>query len=788
MEVSGSSNIHKLFTEAQAIQKKQGDAFISIDSLIAALPSHKDISEALKSAGISKDLLIATISKLRGSRKVDSKHAEDLFEALSKYATNLVLKAQESELDPVIGRDEEIRRCIQILARRTKNNPVLIGEPGVGKTAIAEGLAVRIAAGDVPESLKAQLWSLDVGALVAGAKYRGEFEERLKAVLKEVEESSGGVILFIDELHLLMGAGKSDGAMDAANLLKPLLARGKLRCIGATTLNEYREHIEKDSAFERRFQPVFVNEPSVEATITILRGLKDRNETYHGVRITDAALVSAAQLADRHITQRFMPDKAIDLVDEACANVRVQLDSQPEVIDQLERKKFQLEIEKKALDKEKDEASKKRKREVEDEIGAIKTKLDPLQRQWQMEKTVVQELREKQDKLEKLRAKAETAKRGGNVQQAADLIYFAIPETEEQIKRLTADMEKQKGSNKMLAEVVTDENIMEVVSRWTGIPISKLQQGQRERLLTIFDRLNERVKGQSHVCEAVADAILRSRAGLAAENQPMASFLFMGPTGVGKTELAKALAFELFDDEKKMTRIDMSEYSEQHSVARLIGAPPGYVGHDEGGQLTEAVRRRPFSVVLFDEIEKAHKKVLVALLQLLDDGRLTDGMGRTVDFTNTIVIMTSNIGSEYILNGDTDTALAMCRSHFPPEFLNRLDLIMFNPLNENTLRAIGKCMVDQVSATLEENSGIQLKVTQEAIDRIVRDGYDSAFGARPIRRMLEREVSTQVAHLVVAGRAVAGDAVLVSIGSNHQLSFVVAKGGATIDRMQDDRM
>eukprot|EP00299_Pterocystis_sp_00344_P006851 c1919_g1_i1.p1 GENE.c1919_g1_i1~~c1919_g1_i1.p1 ORF type:complete len:724 (+),score=175.75 c1919_g1_i1:87-2258(+) len=711
------------------------------------------------------------------------------FEALSKYGINLVQRALDAQLDPVIGRDEEVRRVIQILSRRTKNNPVLIGEPGVGKTAIVEGLAQRIASGDVPETLKTQLWSLDMGSLVAGAKYRGEFEERLKEVMKEVEDSDGGVILFIDEMHLIMGAGKTDGAMDAANLMKPLLSRGKLRCIGATTLTEYRKYVEKDSAFERRFQQVFVGEPSVPSTISILRGLKERYEAHHGVRIADAALVAAAQLAHRYISQRFMPDKAIDLIDEACANTRVQLDSQPQVIDQLQRKQLQFEIELSALSKEKDAASKKKIEEVKREISNIKENLAPLTMQWKAEKERVSEIRELQEKLDKLKIKATNAQRRGDVDTAADLVHYAIPETEKRLTTLTSEVEKAKSADKsglMLSEVVGVDEITQVVARWTGIPISKLAEGQREKMMGLRERLSNRVRGQDQACKVVADAVVRSRAGLANSHQPSASFLFVGPTGVGKTELAKALAFELFDDEHNIVRIDMSEYSEEHSVARLIGAPPGYVGHDEGGQLTEAVRRRPYCVILFDEIEKAHRKVILSLLQLLDDGRLTDGQGRTVDFTNAIVIMTSNIGSDILLSRApdvTEKVLLRARATFPPEFLNRLEFVMFQPLTMESVHLICVQLAQILSARLLKSNNISLSFEKAVLEHYSRIGYSPDYGARPLKRLLEKEIATRIAKCVLAGKAVSGDQIVLSMSNDSkELVLTVKKGvGMEVD-------
>jgi len=667
----------------------------------------------------------------------------------------------------VIGRDEEIRRVIRVLSRRTKNNPVLIGEPGVGKTAIVEGLAQRICRGDVPESLQnRRVISLDMGALVAGAKYRGEFEERLKAVLKEVKESTVGIVMFIDEIHLVLGAGKTDGAMDAANLLKPMLARVELRCIGATTLDEYRKYIEKDAAFERRFQQVYVAEPSVTDTISILRGLKEKYESHHGVRILDGALVMAAQLAQRYITNRFLPDKAIDLIDEACANTRVQLDSQPEVIDVLERKSLQLEVEGTALEKEEDNASKQRLADVRTELEKIKDEIQPLKARYEAEKGRVTELRKMRKKLEETKQKIEVAERNRDLQRAADLKYFAIPELEKKIAILTEEERNEKGKSqkdKLLSEVVGQEQIADVVSRWTGIPVSKLNQTEKDKLLKLAEHLHKRVVGQDEAVDAVAEAILRSRAGLAREHQPLGSFLFLGPTGVGKTELAKALAFDLFDNEKQIVRIDMSEYMESHSVSRLIGAPPGYVGHEEGGQLTEAVRRRPYCVVLFDEVEKAHQQVFNILLQVLDDGRLTDSQGRTVDFSNAIIILTSNLGSDFLLEAADKfkqgkipedvrgKVMGVVKKHFRPEFLNRLDdIVVFQPLSSSNLREIVTIQLANLSRRLVERD-ITLDIDTSATDFVLSEAYDPAYGARPYRRYLEKHVVTQLSKMILDG-------------------------------------
>lgn len=706
------------------------------------------------------------------------------FEALNMYGHDLVEMAESGKLDPVIGRDEEIRRVIQVLSRRTKNNPVLIGEPGVGKTAIVEGLAQRIVRGDVPSSLQCRLFSLDMGALIAGAKFRGEFEERLKAVLAEVKAAtSPRVILFIDEIHLVLGAGKADGAMDAANLLKPMLARGELRCIGATTLDEYQKHVEADAAFERRFQQVMVREPSVGDTISILRGLKEKYETHHGVPVADAALVVAAQLAARYITNRFLPDKAIDLVDEACASTRVQLDSQPEAIDALERRRLQLEIEETALAKEKDAMSKERRKKVQEEIESVRSALVPLKAQYEKERERIKETQTLQKKLEDLRQKVMDGERRRDLAQVADLKYYAIPEVEKRLQQLQAEAVKytmeHPEEKQLLSNVVTPDKIMEIVSRWTGVPVAKLNQGQKERLLTLADRLHSRVVGQDEAVRAVAEAVLRSRAGLSRQNQPYGSFLFLGPTGVGKTELAKALAFELFDSEKYIVRLDMSEYMEQHSVARLIGAPPGYIGHDEGGQLTEAVRRQPYNVILLDEIEKAHPQVLNILLQVLDDGRLTDSKGRTVDFSNTVVILTSNVGSdilqEHFQQSQSPVISEECRSDvmkqlrrlFRPEFLNRLDeILMFHPLGVQHIAKITEVQLKYIQNRLMQQQ-ITLKPSKASIDWIGKVAYDPVMGARPLRRYLEHKIVTPLSKMVISGQLEPQSVVEMDIVPDH---------------------
>jgi ATP-dependent Clp protease ATP-binding subunit ClpB len=755
-----NSNFMKVLKEAQSLSKTEGDSHLSVDHLFLALFDQKDVADAFKLEGLTKELVRKAIKEVRGGRKVDSAGGDSTFEALSQYASDLTQLAKEGKIDPVIGRDDEIRRCIRILSRRTKNNPVLVGQPGVGKTAIAEGMAMRIVNGDVPSSLQNnKLFALDMGALVAGASYRGQFEERLKSVLKEVKESEQGVILFIDELHLVLGAGKGEGAMDAANLLKPMLARGELRCIGATTLEEYRKHIEKDAAFERRFQQVMVAEPSVADTVSILRGLKPRYEAHHGVRITDAALVAAAQLSNRYITNRFLPDKAVDLVDEACAHIRVQLDSQPEEIEKLNRRKIQLEIEATAMEREKEKEAKDRLSKVHEELSAIKEKLKVLEARYQREKQGYGQIRELKKKLEDTKAALDDAIRRGNVVRAADLKYD-IKEMEEKLRALGGDTEAGEEENQMLTDQVGAEEIAEIISRWTGIPVTKLNQTDKDRLLGLEKYLHQRVIGQDAAVTAVADAVLRSRAGLSRESQPIASFLFLGPTGCGKTETAKALAAELFDSEKQLVRFDMSEYEEQHSVARLIGAPPGYVGHDEGGQLTKAVARQPYSVVLFDEVEKAHPQVCNTLLQVLDDGRLTDGQGKTVDFTNTVIIMTSNLGSEFLLSeaqaggvtaSSKQQVMNVVRKYFKPEFLNRIDdIIMFEPLDKEQLRSIVTLQLATVVTRLKEKK-IEVHLMEDAAGLILDEAYDPVYGARPLRRYLEKHVVTTLSKMIIAG-------------------------------------
>lgn len=775
-----SQDVDLTLTSAEKIAKDMKDEYVSVEHIMIALfdYANRDLKELFRKYNITKNEFLKVLATVRGSARVTSDNPESTYDVLKKYGQDLVEMARSQKLDPVIGRDSEIRNVIRILSRKTKNNPCLIGEPGVGKTAIAEGLALRIVRGDVPEGLKeCTIFSLDMGALVAGAKYRGEFEERLKAVLQEVKKSEGRIILFIDEIHTIVGAGKTDGAMDAGNLLKPMLARGELHCIGATTLNEYRQYIEKDQALERRFQPVMVDEPTVEDTISILRGLKERYEVYHGVKIADNALIAAATLSHRYISDRFLPDKAIDLVDEACALIKTEMESMPSELDEVSRKIMQLQIEETALKKENDEISKQRLADIQKEIAELNTKFNEMKAKWENEKESIGKVQKLREEIEKVNSEIEKAERAYELNKAAELKYGKLPELQKKLKEEEEIKEKNKEEDSLLRNKVTDDEIAKIISRWTGIPVAKLMEGEREKIIHLPEILHKRVIGQNEAVEKVSEAIIRSRAGIGDPKRPIGSFMFLGPTGVGKTELAKSLAEALFDDEHNIIRIDMSEYMEKYSVSRLIGAPPGYVGYEEGGQLTEAVRRKPYSVVLFDEIEKAHPDVFNVLLQVLDDGRVTDSQGRTVDFKNTIIIMTSNLGSDYILEGIKENGEIseeakeevekLLKTSFRPEFLNRLDeIIIYKPLMKNEITKILDLLIIDLERRLEDKH-IKLELTQNAKDYLINNGYDEVYGARPLKRFVQKKLETLIAKKIIMQEILPNTSVKIDCENNE---------------------